>query len=141
MSEQGPINGAIVNPAEASQGIKLDPYTFVPFVEQEGPNKIHRILLSLNQLGIQTSEQPAEELRFGWGDTERLEIVVSNVPVVAAETGTLYDPTASFLIRQRGREIRDYLELHRPKDREAVEVFLPPTDIKKIDDLIQTLGI
>lgn len=128
-----------------------DPYAFVPFSEQTGTSRIHRIRLhidfseytppspeqSRNIPGLQAIRSDYE---FGWGDIDHLAIVVPDTPMLRQETpegpADSIEGAVLLEIKQRGRAILRSIESEQREDLQALAEFLPTSDIAKISDFI-----
>ena len=80
-------------------------YPFVLFSEQEGPHKVHYVLVPIGfpelsreeeferQMAVSKLQRVTIDHEFGWGneeDSERIRFIVPNTPALQAEDGNYY---------------------------------------------------
>lgn len=135
----------ITNPAQYRESDHIersaDYFAFVPFAEQEGEIKIHRIRLPIPGVTGNVSVQYTNitDYTFGWGDNERLDIVIPDTPVIVNGEETSVAPEVAFPIMERGDAICSYFEFLEPEQRNVLSKLLPETDILKIEDFANAM--
>lgn len=141
-----------MNPECVSQQLRIqNRFALIPFVQQEGPQKLHTINLHIDFPPTRAYEgkvvpccnapmrKTIREHVFDWGDTHRLECVVQNTPAFECGCGVYLEPDIARPIKDKARAIRRYFEFQREADLRVLKAFLPCDDVAKVRDFAEYL--
>lgn len=139
-----------------------DQYRYVPYAEQEGPQKIHRIHLEVDRSDEHHSEEKllvcdercscgstrlrivAQDFPRGWGDgvsVPRLEYVVPNAMMYCCECGVTVGMALSMFlaIEAKAEIIVRAFEFPGEKNLQRLEEAFPPDDVKKVREFAKAI--
>ena len=150
-----PLGSSSSGDTESSTNTNDDSgFRFVPFSEQQGDIKLHRITLSITfpqSLSAPRWEertctrcksklrQRIIDYRFAWGQTERLECVVPNTPVWQCACTRIMEDHIAWPIKQRASVIDRYISFQKDEDLQSMTSFIDEQDRAKVKDLAQAI--
>jgi len=130
-------------------------FVYIPFARQQGPEKVHRIRLSIDFSTYTPSPQEALTANnfqltscdhfLVWGDTERLECIIPNTPTLERDGQQFIEDEVAFLIYQGTYDISQAMsnavEFQDPDDLRNLSKLLSPKDFLKVEDFIKNRPI